>query len=163
MSKIIGGSVRARREIRAAVLGSDAGTRTDLQVAYDPELMAQYHSLIKEMQRIQEDSNRIKEALYVLYRLQVDSTLPPDKKAAMAKLEQFQKEAPENLQVLMQQKADIETALQQYSEASIICEEIMYPGVKASFGIVYREIVEEHQHCKLSLEAGRVLISDFKG
>jgi len=161
--KIIGGSVRARREIRAAVLGSEAGSRTDLQVAYDPEMMSRYHSVIKEIQRINEDSTRIKEALYVLYRLQMDNKLPPEKKAAMAKLEQFQKEAPENLKLLIQQKAEIETSLQQCSEAAIICEEIMYPGVKASFGIIYREIVEEHKRCKLSLEAGKVLISEFRG
>ena len=161
--KIIGGNVRARREIRAAVLGSEAGSRTDLQVAYDPEMMSRYHSVIKEIQRINEDSTRIKEALYVLYRLQMDNKLPPEKKAAMAKLEQFQKEAPENLKLLIQQKAEIETALQQCSEAAIICEEVMYPGVKASFGIVYREIVEEHKRCKLSLEAGKVLISEFRG
>jgi uncharacterized protein (DUF342 family) len=64
---------------------------------------------------------------------------------------------------LTQQKTEIETALQQCSEAAIICEEIMYPGVKASFGIIYREIVEEHKRCKLSLEAGKVFISDFRG
>jgi uncharacterized protein (DUF342 family) len=161
--KIIGGSVRARREIRAAVLGSEAGTRTDLQVAYDPEMMSRYHSAMKEIQRINEDSIRIKEALYVLYRLQVDNKLPPEKKAAMDKLEQFQKEAPESLKLLTQQKTEIETALQQCSEAVIICEEVMYPGVKASFGIVYREIVEEHKRCKLNLEAGKVLISDYRG
>jgi uncharacterized protein (DUF342 family) len=161
--KIIGGSVRARREIRAAVLGSEAGTRTDLQVAYDPEMMSRYHSVMKEIQRINEDSIRIKEALYVLYRLQVDNKLPPEKKAAMDKLEQFQKEAPESLKLLTQQKTEIETALQQCSEAVIICEEVMYPGVKASFGIVYREIVEEHKRCKLNLEAGKVLISDYRG
>ena len=160
--KIIGGSVRARREIRAAVLGSEAGTRTELQVAYDAEMMMRYHSVIKEIQRIHEDSVRIKDALYVLYRLQVDGKLPPDKKAAMAKLEQFQKEAPENLKLLAQQKTEIEAALQQCSEAVIICEEIMYPGVKASFGIVYREIVEEHERCKLSLDAGKVLISEYR-
>ena len=80
----------------------------------------------------------------------------------MAKLEQFQKEAPENLKLLAQQKTEIEAALQQCSEAVIICEEIMYPGVKASFGIVYREIVEEHERCKLSLDAGKVLISEYR-
>jgi uncharacterized protein (DUF342 family) len=161
--KIIGGNVRARREIRAAVLGSTAGSRTDLQVAYDPEMMSRYHSVMKEIQRINEDSTRIKDALYVLYRLQMDNKLPPEKKVAMAKLEQFQKEAPENLKLLTQQKAEIEAALQECSEAAIICEEVMYPGVKASFGIIYREIVEEHPRCKLCLEAGKVLISDFRG
>jgi len=161
--KIIGGRVRARREIRASVLGSEAGTATELQVAYDPELMRQYHEVVKEKQRIQEDGERVKEALYVLYRFQMEGNLPPEKQAALDKLELFQKELPQNLASLDKQKAEIEKSLAEYQEATIICEGILYPGVKASFGIIYREIVEERERCKLGLEGGKVLISEFRG
>ena len=161
--KIVGGNIRARREIRAAVFGSDAGTTTELQVAYDPELMKRYSEVVKEIKRIQADETRVKEALYVLYRFQMENKLPPEKKVALDKLEQFQKEMPDNLKLLEAQKGEIEEALAEYAEAAIICEEKIYPGVKASFGIVYREIVEEKQRCKLSLEAGKVLISEFRG
>lgn len=161
--KIVGGSVRARREIRAAVLGSDAGTATELQVAYDPELMQQYTEVVKEIQRLRDDEARVKEALYVLYRLQMENKLPAEKKVVLDKLEQFQKEMPDNLKGLEERKAEIEKALAEYSEASIICEEKLFPGVKASFGIIYREIVQEQARCKLSLEAGKVMISEFRG
>jgi len=160
--KIIGGSVRARREIRAAVLGSEAGTATELQVAFEPELIARYQGVVKEIQRINDDQGRVKEALYMLYRLQMEGRLQPQKQAALEKLEQFQKETPENLVSLANQKAEIETELQKHQDAVIICEETMYPGVKASFGIVYREIVQEQKRCKLTLEAGKVMISEFR-
>ncbi|MEW5794856.1 MAG: FapA family protein [Candidatus Zixiibacteriota bacterium] len=161
--KIIGGTVRARCEIRAAVLGSEAGTHTELQVAYDPELIRQYYEATRESQRIQGDQARIKDALYVLYRLQMENKLSPDKKAALVKLEQFQKEAPENLEALKKRMAEIEEELRKHHDAVIICEEKLYPGVKAAFGIVYREMLEENGRCKLNLEAGKVLISDFRG
>ena len=161
--KIVGGNVRARREIRAAILGSEAGTATELRVAYDPELMRQYTEVVKELQRIREDETRVKEALYVLYRFQMESKLSPEKQAALAKLEKFQKEMPENVQVLEGEKAKIERALAEYREATIICEETLYPGVKAYFGVIYREMVDEQPRCKLSLEAGKVLISEFRG
>lgn len=161
--KIIGGRVRARCEIRASVLGSEAGTATELQVAYDPELMGQYHQVVKEKLRIQEDGERVKEALYVLYRIQMEGKLPPEKQAALDKLELFQKELPQNLANLEKQKAEIEKSLADYHEATIICTGILYSGVKASFGIVYREIVERKERCKLGLEAGKVLISEYRG
>jgi hypothetical protein len=34
--------------------------------------------------------------------------------------------------------------------------------VKASFGIVYREILEDYKCCKLTLDSGKVLVSDYK-
>lgn len=161
--KIVGGTVRARREIRAAVLGSEAGTATELQVAYDPDLMRKYHEVVKESQRIAEDGQRVKEALYVLYRLQMDGKLPDEKKAAMEKLELFQKELPDNQDALKQRKAEIEKDLEAYASAVIICEEHIHTGVKAFFGIVYREIVGGQDRCKLQLDGGKVLISEWRG
>jgi uncharacterized protein (DUF342 family) len=145
------------------VLGSEAGTATELQVAFEPELIARYQGVVKEIQRINDDQARVKEALYMLYRLQMEGRLPPQKQAALEKLEQFQKETPENLASLAHQKAEIETELQKHQGALIICEDVMYPGVKASFGIVYREIVQEQKRCKMTLEAGKVMISEFRG
>jgi uncharacterized protein (DUF342 family) len=161
--KIVGGRIRARREIRASVLGSDAGTATLLQVAYDPELMAKYTELVKEIRRIKDDHDRVKEALYVLYRLQMENKLPPEKQAALEKLEKFQKELPDNLKALDAEKREVEKALEEYREAVIVCEAKLYHGVKAYFGIVYREILEEVERCKLMLEGGKVLISEFRG
>jgi len=161
--KIIGGSVKAGKVIRAAELGSEAGSATNLTVAYDPELMARYWALIKEMQRIKEDGDRVKEALYGLYRLQIDGKLPPEKKAVLDKFEQFQRDLPANIKELLAQKKVIEEEIAKNNDAVIIAEETLHSGVKASFGIVYREILEEYKRCKLTLEGNKVMVSDFKG
>ncbi len=161
--KIIGGEVGAGREIRASVLGSDAGTATHLTVAYDHNLMLKHSTIIKEMQRLADDDERIKEALISLYRLQMDGKMTPDQQAAMNKLEQFQKDLPGNLESLKAQKAKLEEEMNQYADARIIAEEAIFTGVKAQFGIVYRDINEEKERCQLSLEGNKVLISEFKG
>jgi uncharacterized protein (DUF342 family) len=161
--KIIGGEVNAGREIRASVLGSDAGTATHLTVAYDHNLMTRHSQIIKEMRRLADDDERIKEALISLYRLQMDGKMTPDQQAAMNKLEQFQKDLPGNLESLEQQKADLEEEMKQFADAQIVAEETIYPGVRAQFGIVYREINEDKERCKLNLDGNKVLISELKG
>jgi uncharacterized protein len=161
--KIVGGDVRAGKEIRACVLGSDAGTRTCLHVAFNAELMRRYYEAGKEIQRLNADFARVKEALYGLYRLQMDGKLTPEKKAALEKLESFKKELPTNLETLQKTRSEIEEQLKQYRDARIVAEEMAYPGVQAHFGLVYREILEEAQHCQLTMEGTQVLMSDFKG
>lgn len=161
--KIIGGTVKAGKVIRAAELGAETGCATQLTVAFDPELMERYNCLIKEMQRIKEDGDRVKDALYGLYRLQIDGKLPPEKKAVLAKLEQFQKDLPGNIKELLAQKAAIEEEIAKNNDAVIVAEEVLHSGVKASFGIVYREILEDYKRCKLTLEGNKVMVSDFKG
>ena len=161
--KIIGGDIGAGQEIRASVLGSDAGTATHLTVAYDHKLMTRHAEVMKEINRLSQDEPRIKEALVALYRLQMDGKITPEQKAALAKFEQFQKDLPQSLENLNAQKAELEEEMKQYADARIIAEEAIYPGVRAQFGIVYRDINEEKERCKLSLDGNKVLISELKG
>ncbi len=157
--KIVGGEVRAGKEIHAGVAGSDAGTVTNLYVGYNTELMTKYYAIQKELNRLKGDSARIKEALYGLYRLQMDGKLGKDKLEVLQKLETFQKELPQNLSNFESQKAEIEAKLNEYRDAKIVVDDILYPGVKAYFGLVYREILEEVRACKLTLDGSQVLMS----
>ena len=161
--KIVGGEVRAGKEIRTSTAGSEAGTPTGLYVAYDSGLMTDYHKTTNEIDRLREDGKRIAEALYALYRLQIDGKLPADKQEAFKKLQVFKKELPENLKALKQHKNELEEAIAKLQDARVIVERNLHVGVKAHFGIVYREIVESTERCKLTLEGNQVMISDFRG
>lgn len=161
-SKIIGGDVRAGKEIRASELGSEKGTQTQLHVAFDAGLIQQHQNVIKEIQRVKADAERVKEALQALIRLQVAGKLPPEKKEAIDKLRQFQRDLPTNVDTLIGQKKEIEEKLREFNDAQIIAEERVYAGVKAYFGIVYREIMEEYRVCKMTLDGNLVVLSDFK-
>ena len=161
--KIIGGEVRAGKEIRTSTAGSEAGIPTGLYVAFDSDLMKDHSKTIGEIDRLRGDGKRIAEALYALYRLQIDGKLPADKQEAFKKLQVFKKELPENLKALNQRKADLEEAIAKLKDDRIIVERKLHTGVKAQFGIVYREIVETTERCKITLEGNQVMISDFRG
>jgi uncharacterized protein (DUF342 family) len=160
-SKIIGGDVKAGKQIRAGKLGSDAGTATHLHVAYDPELMKQYAHTQGEIDRLKADGERVKEALVSLYKLQLAGQLPPAKQKALEELKQFKDDLPATIELLEQRKRAIEEKLQEYAGAQIIAEDMIYPGVVAHFGMVYREIVDEQAKCKLTIDGTRISISEF--
>ncbi|MCK4573062.1 MAG: DUF342 domain-containing protein [candidate division Zixibacteria bacterium] len=160
--KIVGGEVKAHKEIRAGVLGSSAGTATVLAVAYDAELMGRYTANIKETERLQADGAKIKDVMVKLYRMQMDGKLSAEQEAALAKLEKFNKDLPQNLENLAGEKVDIEDQLARLEGARIVAEEKIYPGVKAQFGLVYREILEEVDRCMLTQESNKILFSDLK-
>ncbi len=159
--KIIGGEVKAGREIRAAVLGSDAGTVTLLMVAFNCELMKEYQTIVHEIARLASDEQRVKKSLYDLYRLQMDGKLSQKKREVLKQLENFQKSVPAEMNTLKRRKSEIEEKLQEYSDAVIIAEEVIYPGVEAYFGIVHRQVTEVRRRCSLSLVGNQVVFSDF--
>jgi uncharacterized protein (DUF342 family) len=161
-SKIVGGDTKAGKEIRSAFLGSSAGTLTNLTVAYDVELMTQYSEVSKEMQRQKDDAPRVKEALYSLYRLQMEGKLPPEKKAVLDKFESFLKELPGSLEELEKKRAALEQALSKFKDARIVADDTLHTGVRAHFGMVYRDMLQDQKRCKLTLEGNKVLTSDFR-
>ena len=157
--KIVGGELKAVKEIRAGVIGSEAFTPTLLRVGWDAELMQSYHDVLSEIKRITDDGARVKQALYGLYRLQMDGKLTPEKQAVLKKLSEFMTNMPTELEALGKQKETLEVEMAKFSDACVVAEEKMYPGVKSYFGIVYRELDDEKTRCKLSLEGRQTLVS----
>jgi uncharacterized protein (DUF342 family) len=159
---IIGGEVNVGKEIRAAIIGSDAGTPTVLTVAYDAELMKEYQETLHETSRLEVDAERVKEKLVDLYNLQMSGKLSPDKETVLKQLEQFQKNVPNALEELRRKKQTLEERLKQYKDAAIIAEDTIFPGVVAHFGIINHRISEAKKQCKLTLEGNQVIFSEFR-
>ena len=128
--KIVGGEIKAGKEIRASELGSKTGTITTLNILLDPELIKNYHDTISEIERLLTDQKRIKEAMVALYRLQIDKKLTPDKERVLKQFERFQAELPANLERLRQTKTDIEEELKKYVDTQIVAEDVIHSGVR---------------------------------
>lgn len=160
--RIVGGKIMAGDEIRATCLGSDAGTRTELLVAYNPDLMRKYHGVIDELKRLEDNVERVKEGLYIFYRQQMDGELPPGKLAALKRLEEFNKDLPIRREELLGEKEELEAQIQKNKHARIIALQKVYPGVILHFGIVYREMTDELGPSYFQLSGGTVTWTEYK-
>lgn len=159
--KIVGGEVKAGKQIRAAILGSEAGTATLLKVAYDSELMEQYDETLAELKRLKKDEKRIKYGLEGLQKLRADGRLSPKQLLAMRKFEQFQKILPGAIASLEQKKVEIEKKIEKLQDTSIIADQTMYPGVQVQFGLSRQEIYEETPHCRVSVSDNHIVVADL--
>lgn len=160
--RIVGGKNMAGDEIKATIFGSEAGTRTELQVAYDAELMKKYRTVINGIKQLNENEERIKEGLYAFYRLQMDGKLNPSKKAALEKLEAYKKNLPAEKEEFDKQKKELEAEIQKNQNARIIAVKKVYPGVVLHFGIIYKEITDEMGPSFFSLRGGTIIHEEFK-
>jgi len=161
--RIVGGRIMAGDEIRATFLGSENGTKTELQVAYEPNLMKRYHELIAEIKHFEENAQRVKESLFVFHRMKMDNKLSPERAEAMKRLEEFQVSYPEQRLAYDERKQDIEAEIQKNQSARIIAEQRVYPGVVLQFGIIYREIKDEMGPSCFMLSGGSVVWEDYRG
>lgn len=159
---IVGGKVCAGKEIRVSVAGSEAGTTTELYVAYDAETEKEYRETIVEIERVNADLQRVKKTLYGLYRLQGDGKLQDSQQGVLNKLEEFQAGVPDALKALEKNKAQIEERMREFEDAHIIIKDTLHAGVVAHFGPIYREFTDSQKRCKLTLEGNRIMVSEWK-
>ncbi len=159
--KIVGGEINAGKQIRASVIGSEAGTATVLTVAYDAKLMREYHEAVHEKQRLEADQERVKESLTSLYRLQLDGKLTPQQTQVLQKLDDFNKGVPQAVERLEQKMTELEEKMKELRDAKIIVEGTLYAGVKAHIGVLAREIEEDVKACLLTGDGSRVEMSRF--
>lgn len=160
--KIIGGELYANKEIRGSFIGNKAGTKTYLTVAYDHELMNRYYKIIKEIERLNDDAARIKEAMIGLYKLQIDNRLTPEQADALTKFEDFKKNHPATIEKLEAEKETIENTLKSYKDARVVVEGIAYQGVRTTFGLIYRDLVDDLERSIISMDDDRIFFTDLK-
>ncbi|MEW5994285.1 MAG: FapA family protein [Candidatus Zixiibacteriota bacterium] len=160
--KIIGGDIKARRQIKASVIGSPAGTPTHVTVAYDADLLREHQTVVREIERLSADFERAEEGLSELYKQQSQRPLRSKKQAVLKELETFRRTVPQAIADLKEKKATLEERLTGFRDAVIIAEDTMHPGVVAHYGIVYRQITEPTSRCKLTLEGNQIIFSDYR-
>ncbi len=160
--KIIGGEVMAGHEVRGSVIGSPAGTPTKISVGYDAEVTRQHREVVREIERLRADCERVKQSLSELYRQQAAGPLASDKQAALLKLEEFRETAPHAIAALEEKKAPLEEKLKEFRDAVIIAEDTMHVGVEARFGVVYRQVTETTTQCKLALKGNQIVFSEYR-
>ena len=159
--RIVGGKVQAGELIRANCLGSEAGTKTELQVAYDANLMKGYGEVIEQIETLEENLTRVNEGLYVFYKMQLSGKLRQKQEEALTRLESFKKNYPAQKKELEKQKAKLEAEIQLNQQARIIATERVFPGVFLQFGIVYKEITDPMGACVFHLADGKVVFDPY--
>ncbi len=165
VGKIVGGHIIAQNEVKTAFLGSDAGITTHVTIITETPSEQEITKVNQEIKRLNEDGEKIKKALLGMYKLQMENRLPESQEETLKKLEAFNETLPGNLERLEAHRKllleEEEKKEKEKEKKSIIVTNMIYPGVKASFGNVYKEFLDEEGRCEMTLDINHVVISPY--
>ncbi|MGB5105537.1 MAG: FapA family protein [Candidatus Zixiibacteriota bacterium] len=142
---IIGGTIAAKYLVRAPIIGNDASVPTHIHVAYDMKTVDRLREIGKELERLVSDEKRIKEAMVLLYKLDMDGKLPVDKKQALAQFRAFIDDMPNLVEELKREQEELRSRLQELTGARIIAEVKAHAGTVLHFGVIYKELLEDEK------------------
>ena len=77
----------------------------------------------------------------------------------MEKLSKFQEELPENLATLNREREGVEGKLREYDDAKVVARHKVHAGVTVHFGVVYKDITDDHETCSITIQDGKILLS----
>lgn len=154
---ILGGQTSAYNLIETDIIGSDMGTKTLVRVGYNPELLRQFQHIESEIKRLKNDAERIKQALYSLVRLEMDSKLNPDQKEMVVKLKACRDAIPEQIELLEQRKSELLQKLQENKSAKIVVRHTAYRGTVIQIGMLKKELNQDVANCAFMVDRDQII------
>lgn len=159
---IVGGQVRATREIRAKTIGSHMGTITVLEVGIDPDEKQLHEKLKTEIAEMKKNLDNLEKTIRLLNNLAKNNRLDKNKEDILVKSARTYKILKEKHSQLIKQQNLIEIKLQDLTGGKIHVSGKTYPGAKITILNAVRIIYDEFVNSTLSYKDGDVTIGPYE-
>lgn len=124
--KVLGGVIRAGKEVTARIIGSPSNDRTQLELGVLPEERARYTKLDQERGQLKAQLNRVKNLLGVM----PSSDLSQEKQAMYQKLQTAAQQLEEQHEALAQELSELQQLLNTNSGGRVNVLKTIYPNVR---------------------------------
>ncbi|ADL13122.1 FapA family protein [Acetohalobium arabaticum] len=155
---IVGGKIRAGREIEAKVVGSNLGTKTELYVGVTPELRDKYNQLKDELADYQQELEEAVKTIKYLKKKQEqnDGQLSDRDREVMGQKTRARFQTAKEIEDLKEDKESLEKRLDEGKNGRIKVQDTLHSGVKLTIGTEVKRISKKLTNVQYYIEDGEV-------
>ncbi|MGM0470701.1 MAG: FapA family protein [Bacillota bacterium] len=154
---VVGGMVRAGKEIDAKVVGSNLGTTTKLFVGVTPELRDEYNQLKSELEDYQQELDEVLKTIKYLKKIKEEKGEVPDKiNNTISQKTRTRFQLSKNIQDLKEEKESLEKRLKEGKHGKIKVKDKLYSGVELTIGTEVKRITKEITNVRYYIEQGEI-------
>lgn len=155
---VVGGKVRAGREIEAKVVGSNLGTKTELYVGVTPELRDKYNQLKDELADYQQELEEAVKTIKYLKKKQEqnDGQLSDRDREVMGQKTRARFQTAKQIEDLKEDKESLEKRLDEGKNGRIKVQNTLHSGVKLTIGTEVKRISKKLTNVQYYIEDGEV-------
>ena len=158
---IVGGSCKAKNEIRARIIGSSMATTTVLEVGVDPDIKHKYEDLNGSLKVSKENLEKINQSLKVLETLKRSNKLDNTKSQLYNNLLRGQLTLNMEISKIERELGQIKSEMSDLSRGQIMVADTIYPGVKIIIGDSYMYIRDEMKRCRFYRDNGDIRVGTY--
>lgn len=158
---IVGGSCRAKYEIRAKVIGSTMATTTVLEVGVDPNLKVNYDNSELKLKTAKANLRKIEQSINVLETLKKSNKLEGSKETLYNDLNKAKLSLKIEINNLEKEVEDLKVQMTEITKGQIKVADTIYPGVKIIIGSSFLFIKDEMKRCTFFREDGEIKVGPY--
>ncbi|MCS7204498.1 MAG: FapA family protein [Leptospiraceae bacterium] len=163
-AQIVGGVIRAKKEVRAKMLGNKANVKTEIVVGYDPHLLKKFEEIsqiLKQKTERLEKLKKEKQTLETRKKEDAESFLAEQRKKLAeitAEVETLQKE----IESLKNEKAEVEEEMNSLAEEGrVVVERNVYPNVIIRIKDASYTVIDERYSVEFLYDDGKIIEKKF--
>lgn len=149
---IAGGEIKAKNEVKANIIGSPMGTKTNIEVGFDPKTKDELKSYIEEKKSVEKSLKDLSLNINSFKELIKRGALDAKSKESFIKSIETYNQFSEKFEMLNKNIQLIESQIQSSTEGVIIVNKKIFPGVRINVGFFTKYIQEETKYAKFYIE-----------
>jgi uncharacterized protein (DUF342 family) len=164
-AQIVGGSVRATKEVRARMIGSQAYTATEVTVGTDPRVLAQVEEMAKMLAENEDKSKKLQKEISTMEaRLKSDPDgFSDEQKTRLDGNRSSHNKLARKAEEIKAEMAQMEEYMQQVgAEGKVHAEKELFPGVVVTIRDANQSIADSYRAVTLRYDNGYVKIDKLE-
>jgi len=160
---LVGGTTRAKEEVKAKTIGSPMGTKTVIEVGVLPEIKEKYNVLKKEVDTLSSNLRKTRQAVSLLEKLKKSGNLIREKAILFEKLKKTVLHLEKQYQI---KKTNLDSVKQEISEIErgrVKASNAIYPGVKVIIGNACKSFTERVDRAVITKDGSDIKIGLYEG
>ncbi len=158
---LVGGIVRAAKEIVVKTLGSPMATVTEIEVGIDPEIIERYKELKDSVEKVKVEIENMGKIVDNLTQVKKSGKISPEKEQMLLKSMKSKIFLQNKMQNVQNELNQIEPKIQDRADGRIKVANVVYPGVKVTIGTTFTYIREERKFCSMYSEHAEIKFGSY--
>lgn len=150
---IVGGEVRATKEIKANIIGSSLATKTIIAAGIDPHTRSRFNRAKETLTKCKSNYLKTVKGINILNQMkEKQGELPPEKDKMYKRLVETKSDLKEKINENEKVVNELSEKINKATEGKITARRKIYPGVKVQIGKYQHEVDEVHTRTVFKVE-----------
>lgn len=159
---LVGGVVKAGKEVVAKVIGSPMATITEIEVGIDPTILERYKSIKQELTELKKELVKTEQVIDLLNRAKEANKLTDDKRDMLVKSIRTKVFLSNKLTSVKNEINEIEPQLEEKDDGKVRSYGIIHPGVKVTIGTACMYVREDLKYCSLYKDKADIRLGSYE-